>query len=136
MAVEMDRNFGEEARNGGAEKSSAMLLQLLAEGRDTPAARYEAAIAGIPALRAIFEEALKDNDVAITLSAKGVAPPIETTGDPVFCTAWSLLGTPSITLPLLKGEHGLPIGVQIVGRRGDDTGVLRAADWLWRKFSR
>lgn len=135
MAVEMDRSFGEEARQGGAEKSSAMLLQLLAEGRDTPVERYEAAIASVPALRAMFESALKDNDVAISLSAKGVAPPIETTGDPVFCTAWSLLGVPAITLPLLQGEGGLPVGVQILGRKGDDARVLHAADWLWRNFN-
>jgi Asp-tRNA(Asn)/Glu-tRNA(Gln) amidotransferase A subunit family amidase len=29
----------------------------------------------------------------------------------------------------------LPIGVQIVGRKGDDAGVLRAARWLWRNSS-
>jgi Asp-tRNA(Asn)/Glu-tRNA(Gln) amidotransferase A subunit family amidase len=90
----------------------------------------------VPALRAMFENAIKDYDVAITPSAKGEAPLIESTGDPVFCSAWSLLGAPSITLPLLKGENGLPIGVQIVGRQGDNIRVLRAAEWLWRKFSR
>ena len=79
---------------------------------------------------------LKAGGVAETIEVQGGAPLIETTGDPVFCSAWSLLGAPSITLPLLKGEHGLPIGVQIVGRQGDNVRVLRAAEWLWRKFNR
>lgn len=135
MSVEMNRSFGEEARKS-PEKSSEMLMKLLEEGRSVPADAYAKVLAHVPALRAAFETAIKGYDVAITPAAKGEAPPIVTTGDPVFCTAWSLLGTPSITLPLLTGEHGLPIGVQIVGRKGDDAGVLRAADWLWRKFSR
>lgn len=135
MAVEMNKNFGDEARKA-PEKSSEMLMKLLEEGRSVPAEAYQKVIANVPALRAAFETAINGYDVAITPAAKGEAPPIATTGDPVFCSPWSLLGAPSITLPLLKGEHGLPIGVQIVGRRGDDTGVLRAADWLWRKFNR
>jgi Asp-tRNA(Asn)/Glu-tRNA(Gln) amidotransferase A subunit family amidase len=135
MAVEMNHNFGDEARKA-PEKSSEMLMKLLEEGRAVPAGAYEKVLANVPALRAIFEKAIKDYDVAITPAAKGEAPPIESTGDPVFCSAWSLLGAPSITLPLLTGEHGLPIGVQIVGRQGDNVRVLRAAEWLWRKFSR
>ena len=83
----------------------------------------------------MFDEATRGYDVAITPAAKGEAPLADTTGDPVFCTAWSLLGLPAITLPLLKGEHGLPIGVQILGRKGDDTAVLRAAQWLWKNAS-
>jgi Asp-tRNA(Asn)/Glu-tRNA(Gln) amidotransferase A subunit family amidase len=131
----MNHNFGDEARKA-PEKSSEMLMKLLEEGRAVPAGAYEKVLANVPALRAIFEKAIKDYDVAITPAAKGEAPPIESTGDPVFCSAWSLLGAPSITLPLLTGEHGLPIGVQIVGRQGDNVRVLRAAEWLWRKFSR
>ncbi len=40
---------------------------------------------------------------------------------------WTYLGTPAITLPLLQSEAGLPIGVQLVGRRGDDARLLRTA---------
>jgi aspartyl-tRNA(Asn)/glutamyl-tRNA(Gln) amidotransferase subunit A len=39
-------------------------------------------------------------------------------------------GTPAISLPLLQGSHGLPIGVQLVGRRGDDARLVRTAAWL------
>jgi Asp-tRNA(Asn)/Glu-tRNA(Gln) amidotransferase A subunit family amidase len=134
MAVEMNRSFGAEARKQPG-KSSEMLMKLLDEGEGIPVEYYDKLIANVPLLRALFEDGIKGFDVAITPAAKGEAPAADSTGDPVFCTAWSLLGVPSITLPMLRGEHGLPIGVQIVGRKGDDTGVLRAARWLWRNSS-
>jgi Asp-tRNA(Asn)/Glu-tRNA(Gln) amidotransferase A subunit family amidase len=37
---------------------------------------------------------------------------------------------PAVSLPLLRGENGLPIGVQLVGRRGYDARLLRTARWL------
>ena len=40
------------------------------------------------------------------------------------------MGLPSITLPLLTGEGGLPLGVQLIGARGDDARLLRTANWL------
>jgi Asp-tRNA(Asn)/Glu-tRNA(Gln) amidotransferase A subunit family amidase len=131
MAYEMNKSFGEEARRE-AEKTSPTLRKLLDEGRNIPAELHEKLVANIPALRAIFDEAIKGFDVAITPAAKGEAPPADTTGDPVFCTPWSLLGVPAISLPLLHGEHHLPIGVQIVGRKGEDAKVLAAARWLMR----
>ena len=37
---------------------------------------------------------------------------------------------PAITLPLLTGSNGMPIGVQLVGRRYYDGRLLRTARWL------
>jgi Asp-tRNA(Asn)/Glu-tRNA(Gln) amidotransferase A subunit family amidase len=47
-----------------------------------------------------------------------------------MCTLWTYLGLPALNLPLLHGENGLPIGVQLVGRRGGDARLLRTARWL------
>ncbi len=69
-------------------------------------------------------------DAILTPAALGPAPAIESTGSPIFCSTWSLLGTPAISLPLLASENGLPIGVQLVGRRGNDARLLRTARWL------
>jgi Asp-tRNA(Asn)/Glu-tRNA(Gln) amidotransferase A subunit family amidase len=41
-----------------------------------------------------------------------------------------LTGLPAVTLPLLTGEGGMPIGVQLVGAIGDDVRLLRTANWL------
>jgi len=92
-------------------------VQYLAAKRD--ARRYAEGLA------AIFEQL---SDAIITLSARGAAPGIETTGDPVFCTLWSLVGFPSLNLPLLANADGLPIGVQLVGAPGRDERLLRTAN--------
>jgi Asp-tRNA(Asn)/Glu-tRNA(Gln) amidotransferase A subunit family amidase len=52
------------------------------------------------------------------------------TGNPAFNTLWTLTGLPAVTLPLLKGESGMPIGVQLVGAIGDDAKLLRTAQSL------
>jgi Asp-tRNA(Asn)/Glu-tRNA(Gln) amidotransferase A subunit family amidase len=46
------------------------------------------------------------------------------------------LGVPAVSVPLLTGADGLPIGVQVIGRRGNDAGVLQAAEWLWRRHQK
>ena len=48
----------------------------------------------------------------------------------MFCSLWSLTGLPAVTLPLLSGEGGMPLGVQLVGPAGDDARLLRTANWL------
>ena len=69
-------------------------------------------------------------DAILTPSALGEAPVGTATGNPIFCTVWTLLGMPAVSLPLLRGGNGLPIGVQLVGQRGNDGRLLRTARWL------
>ena len=61
------------------------------------------------------------------LTRSGTAPPAGDNGDPRYCTRWSLAGTPAICLPAALGEHGLPLGVQLVGRHGSDARLLKHA---------
>ena len=79
-----------------------------------------------------FEELFTQRyDAILTPAAPGTAPKgLEATGDPSFCTLWTLVGMPALTLPLLQGANGLPIGVQLVGRRHFDARLLRTARWL------
>ena len=44
------------------------------------------------------------------------------------CWSITVLGGPAISVPCGATAAGLPVGLQIVGRRGDDAGVLRLAD--------
>ena len=70
-------------------------------------------------------------DAILTPAAPGPAPRgLDSTGNPVFCSTWTYLGTPAVTLPLLQSEDGMPMGVQLVGRRGNDARLLRTARWL------
>jgi amidase len=43
------------------------------------------------------------------------------------CWSITVLGGPAISVPCGFTDEGLPVGLQIVGRRGDDAGVLRLA---------
>jgi Asp-tRNA(Asn)/Glu-tRNA(Gln) amidotransferase A subunit family amidase len=134
MATDMAHNLGEMVARGG-DASSKQLRDLLAEGSKNTAVRYLAARANARRYAAGLAEVLKDYDAIITLSSPGVAPKGMATGNPAFNTLWTLTGLPAVTLPLLKGESGLPIGVQLVGAAGDDARLLRTANWLAAKAS-
>ena len=60
---------------------------------------------------------------------------LDTTGSPVYCTLCTYCGPPAIALPLMEGPNGLPVGVQVVGRRDDDARLLRTARWLAARIS-
>ena len=73
---------------------------------------------------------MSDVDAVLTPPARGEAPAtLEETGDPVFCTIWSLVGAPAINLPAGMGPAGLPLGLQFVGARGNDAALLGVASW-------
>lgn len=70
-------------------------------------------------------------DVILCPAATGTAPVgLGFTGNSIFNGLWTYLGVPAITLPLLSGTKGLPIGVQLVGPRGKDAVLVAAAGWL------
>jgi amidase len=70
-------------------------------------------------------------DAIVTPAAPGEAPVgLGATGDPIFCRIWTLLGTPCISLPLLRASGDLPMGLQVVGRRGHDAELLAAAAFI------
>jgi amidase len=135
MAFEAARSFAPERREHD-ERLSPKLRKLLDEGARCSSKEYLDALslveAGRQALVALFER----HDLLLTLSAPGVAPTgLETTGDPIFNRTWTLLGTPCVHLPTGAGPGGLPVGVQFVGRRGDDARVLAMAAWTERQVS-
>jgi Asp-tRNA(Asn)/Glu-tRNA(Gln) amidotransferase A subunit family amidase len=117
----------------GRDRLSAILLGMIEEGRGVLARDYLHALAGIGRLNAVLAETLAGFDAVLTPSAPGPAPKgLEATGNPTFCTIWSYLGVPAVSLPLLRSPGGLPIGVQLVGAAGDDARLLRTAGWLER----
>ena len=130
MEVEMAHNLRRDFEKGG-ERLSDKLREHLARGRGHAAIDYCAAVAAREPLNAALDDVFDEFDAVLTPAAPGPAPRgLESTGNPIFCTPWSFLGTPAITLPLLVDEEGMPIGVQLVGRRGDDARLLRTANWL------
>ncbi|RDV04893.1 amidase [Undibacter mobilis] len=130
MAAEMVFNLGRYAEEGG-DLISPQFNALMADGRAISAATYLDALEDARAMRGALGELFEQACTAIiTPATVGVAPVGQATGDPSFCSLWSLTGLPAVTLPLLSGENGLPLGVQLVGAMGDDARLLRTANWL------
>jgi Asp-tRNA(Asn)/Glu-tRNA(Gln) amidotransferase A subunit family amidase len=136
MEAEMAANFDLEWERG-RDKLSDKLRGLIARGRETSAFEYQQALARVPLLNAGFADIFERCDAILTPSAPGTAPEgLGATGDPAFCTLWTLLGTPALNLPLMRGENGLPLGVQLVGPRQGDARLLRTAGWLVARLAR
>jgi Asp-tRNA(Asn)/Glu-tRNA(Gln) amidotransferase A subunit family amidase len=120
----------------GAAQLSASLAAILERGRAHTAATYIDARRSIERLHAALAPLFEWADVILTPATTGTAPAgLDSTGSPAFCTIWTLLGMPAVTLPLLEGANGLPIGVQLVGAPGDDARLLRHARWLLRRLA-
>ncbi len=126
MSHEAARNLAWERINRSREimpRTAAML----ADGLAVSASTYDAARRIAAAARAETGAFFAEVDAVLTPAAPGEAPLIATTGDPVFNRAWTLLHLPCITLPGRRGPQGLPVGVQLVGRAGDDARLLAMA---------
>ena len=66
------------------------------------------ALAGIASVQESFEELFTHRyDAILTPAAPGTAPKgLGSTGDPSFCTLWTLVGLPALSLPMLRGSNG------------------------------
>lgn len=69
-------------------------------------------------------------DIVVTAAATCEAPPPEDTGDPIMSTIWTDAGTPAVSVPVLCGPRGLPLGLQVIARRGRDVDALAFAATL------
>jgi Asp-tRNA(Asn)/Glu-tRNA(Gln) amidotransferase A subunit family amidase len=99
--------------------------------RAQPAGALGAARATLATARAAFLRDTEGFDAILTPSAPGEAPRgLESTGDPAFNQLWSALHGPCITVPAGSGPNGLPLGLQIVARPGDDRQALAWAEWV------
>jgi Asp-tRNA(Asn)/Glu-tRNA(Gln) amidotransferase A subunit family amidase len=80
-----------------------------------------------------MDDLFRDYDVLLTPAVAGEAPiGLEATGDPSFSLLWTTLHVPTITLPLFTGPNGLPVGVQLIARRGADRQMFNVARWVSR----
>ena len=134
MGYELAKSLSHE-RLRHADQLSPRLQALLDEGLRIPAERHWANIQLAYSARAKVPAAFGDSEVWLAPSATGEAPAtLEQTGDPVFGRVWTLLGLPCVHLPFMTGQTGMPVGLQVVGRYGDDRVVLRIARWLMQRL--
>jgi Asp-tRNA(Asn)/Glu-tRNA(Gln) amidotransferase A subunit family amidase len=131
MEAEMAHALEREWERGRDRLSEPLRVQL-ERGRAVGALDYQRARARAAALAEGLEELFTLRyDAILTPAAPGPAPAgLDSTGDPSFCTLWTLTGMPALSLPLARGSSGLPLGVQLVGPRHGDARLLRTARWL------
>ena len=108
-----------------------LLRGRLDESRGTTPAAYDEARRIAGRARAALADIFGDVDVLLTFSAPGAAPKgLESTGEPRFNRLWTLMGVPCVNVPAHVADGGLPVGVQVIARFGDDAGVLEAARFV------
>ena len=127
MRFEMARSLAWE-RTVRAALVSPVLAQMLDYGMAIGAGEYDAARGAVAAARAQLDRFFGNCAAVIVPAAPGEAPEgLGSTGSPIFNRMWTALGVPCVTLPAGRGGKGLPVGIQLVGRIGEDVRLMEAA---------
>ena len=117
-------------RNRDPGKLSRAMLDRLTQAEAMGLDDYRADLDERIRVRALYNSLAARCDGCVTLAAPAAAPVgLGSTGDPVFAVPFSLLGVPSISLPLLR-EQGLPLGLQLTGFNGKDETLSAIAGWV------
>ncbi len=129
MATESAHYYG-PLLDAHPDTMSQALQQRLVAGRAVHACDYVDALQAREPLYHELANVLDTFDAILTPSAPSIAPrDLGFTGDPVFNVIWTYLGVPCLNLPLLEID-GMPLGVQLVGKRREDAKLLATARWL------
>jgi len=118
------------------DKLDPALHQRCSDGFAFDPREYVHAQAHAAECRARLSEALGPYDVLLAPAATGEAPQgLSSTGDVAMNVVWTLLHTPCVAVPAGKSEHGMPLGLQVIGRIGDDARTLAAAAWIAERLA-
>jgi Asp-tRNA(Asn)/Glu-tRNA(Gln) amidotransferase A subunit family amidase len=111
-------------------RMSAKLNAALDEGRTIDAAAYAEALAQRTEMIAALTEWLTPFDAIVSPPAAGSAPAdLTQTGDPAYCTLWTLAGFPAICVPIGLAPNGLPLGLQLAAAQRREDRLLTVAQW-------
>lgn len=114
-----------------ADLLSPVLRDYLHSCEPITAAEYDTAQRAVAQWRADAQAWLQGFDALLTPSAPDEAPEgLESTGPSSFNRLWTLLGVPCINVPGLVGEHGAPMGLQLIAPQGEDARLLAVAAGL------
>ena len=132
MCFEAVRAFAYERIERSAELSPRF-AQMLDAGMAIGADEYDRALTCTATARAGLAAFFGANAAVLVPAAPGEAPiGLGNTGDPIFNRMWTLLGVSCVTLPVRWTDNGLPTGIQLVGRLGDDARLMACAAFLER----
>jgi Asp-tRNA(Asn)/Glu-tRNA(Gln) amidotransferase A subunit family amidase len=130
-AFEGLRNHSPELYRHEALLSSMLREQKIARGRELTLGAFRAAARAQERARVAAGRWAGEFDAILTLPAPGQAPRgLADTGSALFNQAWTQLAMPCLTLPAGRGPDGLPVGIQLVGRRHHDERLLAVGGWV------
>jgi Asp-tRNA(Asn)/Glu-tRNA(Gln) amidotransferase A subunit family amidase len=128
MAFELARTLAWE--DDRRELLSPQLVAQLDEGLAIGAGEIRAARLRAEELRETLDGLLDGCDAVLAGAAQGPAPEgLESTGSPDQSRPWHVLGLPALALPAGADGRGLPLGIQLVGRRFGDDALLALGAW-------
>ena len=143
VAVQKEVQAWETARSLSHERRqhpgqiSVPLNALIADGLSMEGVAHMHNLRATARARRRVQTLFNTHDVLLAPSSIGEAPAgLGSTGDPLFCRTWTLLGLPCVHLPFARGRTGLPVGLQLVGAYGDDHRLLAAAHWVHERLTR
>ncbi len=130
MEADLAKSFSGEYQDGKA-RLSAVLIEMIERGQKVSDEEYQTAVGKVADYSECVNDIVEEYDAILTPSTLGAAPAgLEATGSPIMNTIWTVCGTPTVNIPLLQNPEGLPVGVQLVGGKGDDAKLFRTARWL------
>ncbi len=133
--AEMAKCYYVHARRGG-DLLSPEIRKAMDAGNAMLARDYVSALDWPGVLNAALDQIFERCDAILCPATEGPAPAgLDATGSAICNGLWTLCGVPCVTLPLFRAGSGLPLGLQIVGRRGDDARLLRTARHLWTRLT-
>jgi Asp-tRNA(Asn)/Glu-tRNA(Gln) amidotransferase A subunit family amidase len=118
---------------GGDNAISKLVLERLEKADRMDIQEYRQALTRRDALYTNFAAVAEMADACVTLCTVGPAPSGMDVGNPAFADISSNLLSPALSLPLLA-VSGLPLGVQLLGRRHQDFSLAQHADWLSQAY--
>lgn len=86
--------------------------------------------------RRMLEPVIAKYDVLLTPSAPGIAPAgPDPVPHPWVYMMWTTMHVPSLTLPVFKGQDGMPIGVQLIAKWSDDRRLFAVSRWVYQQLT-
>jgi len=132
---EAPRNHAPERYRHEAQLSAALRHGRIEGGQKLSLDEFRAAWREADRMRAAAQDWASGFDAILTLPAPGQAPrTLASTGDAIFNGLWTVLHMPCLTLPAGEGPDGLPVGIQLVGKRHADARLLDIGLWVESKL--
>jgi amidase len=132
---EFARNFTWEIENRWDQISETLRNGRLKDGLACSYEKYVGMRELVGRCRQLLAPIIGNYDILLAASAAGEAPiGHDPTVHPWVYMIWTTMHVPSVTLPVFKGPHGLPIGAQLIARRNDDRKLFAAARWVYQRL--